>query len=93
MSINSIIWQEHEMPYPTLMYMHYVMEAQDYFREAQQLSTATDKLDRLKAALESLDNAKECGAPSETVHELRMRYYEEFLKIADKENPPPVSAD
>ena len=45
------------MPYPTLMYMHYVMEAQDYFREAQQLSSATDKLDRLKAALDALDNA------------------------------------
>ena len=78
------------MPYPTLMYMHYVMEAQDYFREAQQLSSATDKLDRLKSALESLDNALNCGAPAETIHEMRMRYYEEFLKITESEQPPPA---
>jgi hypothetical protein len=81
------------MPYPTLMYMHYVMEAQDYFREAQQLSSATDKLDRLKAALESLDNALDCGAPAETIHEMRMRYYEEFLKITESEQPPPAAKD
>ncbi len=39
------------MPYPTLMYMHYVMEAQDYFREALQQSYCDHKLDRLKDAL------------------------------------------
>ena len=77
------------MPYPTLMYMHYVMEAQDSFREAQQQSSATNKLDRLMAALESLDNARDCGAPAETIHEMRMRYYEEFIKIAESEHPPP----
>ena len=76
------------MPYPTLMYMHYVMEAQDYYREAQQLSSATIKLDRLKDALDSLDNALNCGAPSEIIHDLRMRYYEEFLKIAGSEQSP-----
>jgi hypothetical protein len=79
------------MPYPTLMYMHYVMEAQDYFRETQQLSSATDKLDRLKDALKSLDNALDCGAPSEIIHEMRMRYYEEFFKIAGSEPPPPAT--
>ena len=77
------------MPYPTLMYMHYVMEAQDYFREALQPSSATIKLDRLKAALDALDNARDCGAPVETIHELRMRYYEEFIKITENEPPPP----
>jgi hypothetical protein len=84
---------EREMPYPTLMYMHYVMEAQDYFREAQQHSSAAIKLDRLTAALESLDNAKECGVPLEIIYELRMRYYEEFLKIAESEQSFPVSKD
>jgi len=77
------------MPYPTLMYMHYVMEAQDYFREALQQSTATIKLDRLKGALDALDHASDCGAPVETIHELRMRYYEEFIKITESEQPPP----
>jgi hypothetical protein len=75
------------------MYMHYVMEAQDYFREAQQLSSATDKLDRLKASLESLDNALNCGAPAETIHEMRMRYYEEFLRITESEQPPSAPRD
>jgi hypothetical protein len=71
--------------------MHYVMEAQDYFREALQQSSATIKLDRLKAAFDALDHAGDCGAPMETIHEMRMRYYEEFLKIAESEQPPPQS--
>ena len=81
------------MPYPTLMYMHYVMEALDYFREAQQQSTALNKLERLIAALESLDNARDCGAPAETIHEMKMRYYQEFFEIAESEHAPPASID
>ncbi|MFN8008559.1 MAG: hypothetical protein U0V70_16360 [Terriglobia bacterium] len=78
------------MPYPTLMYLHYVMEAQDYFREAQQEGTAAAKLDKLAAAFDALKQASEHGAPNETVRELRLRYYEEFLTIT-KEEPPPIS--
>ena len=78
------------MPYQTLMYMHYVMEAQDHFREAQRMTSASNKLDGLIAALESLDNARECGAPAETIHEMKLRYYREFFKITEGEHVHPI---
>jgi hypothetical protein len=76
------------MPSPSLMYMHYVMEAQEHFREAKEEISALRKLDRLAAALESLNIARECGAPPATILKMQMRYYQEFFEIVKQEDFP-----
>ena len=76
------------MSYPSLMYLHFVMEAQECFHQALAETTTGIKLDKLAAGFEALKQASACGAPEDILHELRLRYYEEFLNVANKEQPP-----
>ena len=42
----------------TEMHIHYMMLAQDHFREALHLTRTSDRLDKIVHALESLDDAQ-----------------------------------
>jgi hypothetical protein len=64
------------------MHVHYVMLAQNYFREIASLTNNSAKLARINDATEALENAHTCGAPIKVLAPLWKQYLDEFIRIA-----------
>ena len=64
------------------MHVHYVMLAQEYFRESLTLTQNSEKLEKINSASELLNEAQGCGVSSKSLSGMRVRYCEEFIRTA-----------
>ncbi len=70
----------------TEMHIHYMMLAQDHFREALHLTRTSDRLDKIVHALESLDDAQHCGVHPKHLFGIRARFHEELTRTKETAN-------